>query len=173
MSSVAREWREVPGRYNLKGTKCANCGTIYFPRRDFCPKCRRAGIGKIEDYDISRTGEVYSFSIVYDAPAMCDMIKPYAVVMVKTDDGVMITGQLVDVDLEKVAIGMRVRAVMRKLATRASSATGSSSSPRSDQTQHPGAVPRETNFCFLLRMCRGVVERIKTLPVSIYLSSAD
>ena len=117
MSSVAREWREVPGRYNLKGTKCANCGTIYFPRRDFCPKCRRAGIGKIEDYDISRTGEVYSFSIVYDAPAMCDMIKPYAVVMVKTDDGVMITGQLVDVDLEKVAIGMRVRAVMRKLST--------------------------------------------------------
>ena len=78
MSSVAREWREVPGRYNLKGTKCANCGTIYFPRRDFCPKCRRAGIGKIEDYDICRTGEVYTYSIVYDAPAMCDMIKPYA-----------------------------------------------------------------------------------------------
>ena len=76
MSSVAREWREVPGRYNLKGTKCTNCGTIYFPRRDFCPKCRRAGIGKIEEYDICRTGEVYTFSIVYDAPAMCDMIKP-------------------------------------------------------------------------------------------------
>ena len=117
MSSVAREWREVPGRYNLKGTKCANCGTIYFPRRDFCPKCRRAGIGKIEEYDICRTGEVYTYSIVYDAPAMCDMIKPYAVVMVRTDDGVMIAGQLVDVDLEKVAIGMRVRAVMRKLST--------------------------------------------------------
>ena len=48
---------------------------------------------------------------------MCDMIKPYAVVMVKTDDGVMIAGQLVDADLEKVAIGMKVRAVMRKLDT--------------------------------------------------------
>lgn len=117
MSSVAREWREVPGRYNLKGTKCTNCGTIYFPRRDFCPKCRRAGIGKIEEYAVSRTGEVYTYSIVYDAPASCDMIKPYAVVMVKTDDGVMIAGQLVDVDLEKVAIGMRVRAVMRKIDT--------------------------------------------------------
>ena len=115
MSSVAREWREVHGRYNLKVTKCANCGTIFFPRRDFCPKCRRAGIGKIEEYDICRTGEVYTFSIVHDAPAMCDMIKPYAVVMVKTDDGVMIAGQLVDVELDKVAIGMRVRAVMRKL----------------------------------------------------------
>ncbi len=115
MSSVAREWREIPGRYNLKGTKCTNCGAIYFPRRDFCPKCRRAGIGKIEEYAVARTGEVFTYSIVYEAPAACDMIKPYAVVMVKTDDGVMVTGQLVDVNIEDVAIGMKVRAVLRKL----------------------------------------------------------
>ncbi len=117
MSSVAREWREIPGRYNLKGTKCSNCGSIYFPRRDFCPKCRRAGIGKIEEYAIARKGEVYSFSIVYDAPAANDLIKPYAVVLVKTDDGVMVTGQLVDVNLDDVKIGLRVRAVLRKLDT--------------------------------------------------------
>ena len=115
MSSVAREWREIPGRYNLKGTKCTNCGTIYFPRRDFCPKCRRAGIGKIEEYAIERKGEVYSFSIVYDAPAANNLIKPYAVVLVKTDDGVMVTGQLVDVNLDDVKIGLRVRVVLRKL----------------------------------------------------------
>ena len=69
------------------------------------------------EVSIIEGGEVYTYSVVYDAPAMCDMIKPYAVVMVRTDDGVMIAGQLVDVDLEKVAIGMRVRAVMRKLST--------------------------------------------------------
>ncbi len=115
MSSVAREWREIPGRYNLKGTKCGNCGTKYFPRRDFCPKCRRAGIGKIEEYTIARTGEVYSFSIIYDAPAANNLIKPYAVVLVKTDDDVMVTGQLVDVSPEDVKIGLKVRAVLRKL----------------------------------------------------------
>ncbi len=117
MSSVAREWREIPGRYNLKGTKCTNCGTIYFPRRDFCPKCRRASIGNVEEYAVVRTGEVYTYSIVYEAPAANDMLKPYVVVMVRTDDGVMVTGQLVDVNIEDVAIGMRVRAVMRKLDT--------------------------------------------------------
>lgn len=115
MSSVAREWREIPGRYNLKGTKCTNCGTVFFPRRDFCPKCRRAGIGKIEEYDVARTGEVYTFSVIYDAPSANNMIKPYAVVMVKTDDGVMVTGQLVDVSIDDVKIGMRVRAVLRRL----------------------------------------------------------
>ena len=43
------------------------------------------------------------------------MQKPYAVAMVKTEDGVMIEAQLVDVDLDKIEIGMPVRAVLRKL----------------------------------------------------------
>ena len=37
--------------------------------------------------------------------------------MVQTDDGVMITAQLVDVEFDKVQIGMPVRAVLRKLST--------------------------------------------------------
>lgn len=115
MSSVAREWREIPGRYNLVGTKCTNCGRIFFPARTFCPDCRRASIGKIESYALARTGTVYSFSVIHEAPDCNNMLKPYAVAMVETDDGVMIEGQLVDVDLEKIEIGMPVRAVLRKL----------------------------------------------------------
>ena len=115
MSSVAREWREIPGRYNLVGTRCTNCGRIFFPARTFCPDCRRASIGKIEPYALARTGTVYSFSIIHEAPDCNNMLKPYAVAMVETDDGVMIEGQLVDVDLERIEIGMPVRAVLRKL----------------------------------------------------------
>lgn len=115
MASVAKEWREIPGRYNLEGTKCTACGKIFFPQRDFCPHCRRASIGKIEPFKLSRTGEVFSFSIIYESPACNDNIKPYAVVIVKNGDGVMIEGQLVDVDLPDVKIGMKVRAVLRKL----------------------------------------------------------
>ena len=115
MSSVAREWREIPGRYNLVGTKCTNCGRIFFPARTFCPDCRRASIGKIEPYALARTGTVYSFSVIHEAPDCNNLQKPYAVAMVETDDGVMIEGQLVDVDLETIEIGMPVRAVLRKL----------------------------------------------------------
>ena len=115
MVTPAREWREIPGRYNLKGSKCTNCDSIYFPRRDFCPKCRRAGIGKIEEYNVCRTGKVFSFSVVHDAPEFNNGLKPYAVAMVQTDDGVLVSAQLVDVDLDKIEIGMPVRAVLRKL----------------------------------------------------------
>ena len=117
MSSVAREWREIPGRYNLKGSKCPVCGKVYFPSRDLCPHCRRASIGKMEPYALSREGEVYTFSIIHDAPDFATKLKPYAVAMVKTTDGVMISAQLVDVDPSEVKIGMPVRAVLRKISS--------------------------------------------------------
>jgi uncharacterized protein len=115
MSSVAKEWREIPGRYNLKGTKCEHCGKVFFPSRSFCPVCRRASVGKIKDFMLDRHGEVYSFSVIHEAPECNNMQKPYAVAMVKNKDGVLLSGQLVDVDLEKIEIGMPVRAVLRKL----------------------------------------------------------
>ena len=121
MASVAREWREIPGRYNLKGTRCGNCGKIFFPSRDFCPICRRKSLGKIEGYSVSRTGEIYSFTVIYDAPDCNERMKPYVAAMIRTDDGVIVAGQVVDVDPETVRIGMRVRAVLRKLDSDGSS----------------------------------------------------
>ena len=114
--SVARHWRETPGRYNLIGTKCGSCGKIYFPRRSLCPKCRRASMGKMEPYKLKDEGTVFTYSVIYDAPAENNDLKPYAVAMVMTDDGVLIAGQLVDVDLTKIKIGMPVRAVLRKMS---------------------------------------------------------
>ena len=110
---VAREWREIPGRYNLEGTKCTACGRIFFPARSFCPHCRRAG--NMEPHKLSGKGEVYSYSVVHDNSGFNERMMPYAVAMVKDDDGVMIEGQLVDVEMDKIQIGMRVRAVLRKL----------------------------------------------------------
>lgn len=67
------------------------------------------------DYQLARTGRVFTYSVIHEAPSCNNLLKPYAVVMVETDDGVMIEGQLVDVDLGKIEIGMPVRAVLRKL----------------------------------------------------------
>ena len=113
--SVARHWRETPGRYNLIGTKCGTCGKVYFPRRSLCPKCRRASMGKMLPYKLKDEGLVYTYSIIHEAPSESSNLKPYAVAMVLTDDGVLITGQIVDVELDKIHIGMPVRAVLRKL----------------------------------------------------------
>jgi uncharacterized OB-fold protein len=115
MASVAREWREIPGRYNLIGSRCGSCGKVFFPKRTICPQCRRAGLGKMEEYRLKREGKIFSFSVVYEASAENSILKPYAVAMVETDDGVRITGQIVDADLNEIKIGMPVRVVFRKI----------------------------------------------------------
>lgn len=112
---VAREWREIPGKYNLEGSRCACCGKIFFPSRSFCPVCRRAGIGKMEAHRLAGRGEVYSFTIIHENTGFNGRDTPYAVAMVLDDDGVMIEAQLANVDLGRIEIGMRVRAVLRKL----------------------------------------------------------
>ncbi len=60
---------------------------------------------------------MFTFSVVHEAPESNNLQKPYVVAMIQTDDGVMVTAQLVDVEFDKVQIGMPVKAVLRKLST--------------------------------------------------------
>ncbi len=41
--SIARFWRETPRRYNLGGSKCTLCGTVYFPPDRSAPRARSTG----------------------------------------------------------------------------------------------------------------------------------
>jgi uncharacterized protein len=115
--SIARFWRETPRRYNLGGSKCATCGTAYFPPRVVCPTCthHRESIGKMVPFQLSGDGEVYSFSVVHDAAEGFEMQVPYVLALVKTVEGPMLTGQVVDIDPAEVRIGLKVRATFRKL----------------------------------------------------------
>jgi uncharacterized OB-fold protein len=64
---------------------------------------------------LSGRGEVYSFSLMYNAPQGYEDQKPYTIALVKLDEGPMVTAQLTDVDSSEVHIGMRVEMVTRKL----------------------------------------------------------
>ena len=60
MSDTVRTWRHIQQRYNLVGSKCMNCGRVFFPSRVICPDCRRKG--KIEAYQFSGKGNDYIIS---------------------------------------------------------------------------------------------------------------
>ena len=64
---------------------------------------------------LSGRGEVYSFSIMYNAPQGFEEQKPYTIALVKLDEGPMVTAQLTDIDNADVRIGLRVEMVTRKL----------------------------------------------------------
>ncbi len=115
--SIARFWRETPRRYNLGGSKCTNCGTAYFPPRSVCPTCarHRESIGKMVPFQLSGEGEVYSFTTVHEPAEGFEMQVPYVLALVRTVEGPMLTGQIVDLAPEEVRIGLKVRATFRKL----------------------------------------------------------
>src|SRR5579862_2199953 len=108
--SIARFWRETPRRYNLGGSKCSNCQSVYFPPRSVCPTCakHRQSLGKMMPFQLSGDGEVETYTIVHDAAEGFDMQVPYVLAIVRTKEGPMLTGQVVDLDPADVRIGMRV-----------------------------------------------------------------
>ncbi len=115
MSEVPRFWRESKHRYRLVGTKCENCGNLYFPPRDICPTCRRESVNKMKEVELSGEGEVYSYTVVHDGLEQFKMQVPYIIAIIKTKEGPLITGQIVDCDPEDVKIGTPVRSTLRKV----------------------------------------------------------
>jgi scaffold protein (connect acetoacetyl-CoA thiolase and HMG-CoA synthase) len=115
--SIARFWRETPRRYNLGGSRCPTCKTVYFPPRPVCPVCtkHRQSIGRMEPFQLSGEGEVVTFTIVHDAAEGFEMQVPYVLAIVRATEGPQLTGSVVDIEPSEVKIGLRVRATFRKL----------------------------------------------------------
>ena len=109
---IPRHWRLRKQRYNLVGEICPHCEAKIFPPRDVCPNC--GGEAK-EPYAFSGQGEVFSYTVMHDAPTGYDSTTPYTVAVVKLAEGPMVTAQLTDLGEKPVEIGMPVEMVTRKL----------------------------------------------------------
>ncbi len=113
MSSVARFWRKIPQRYNLAGTQCTTCGRYFFPPRNLCPDCRRAG--KIREHRFSGMGKVVTYTVIRSASEQFEQMTPYVLAIVELDEGPRLTAQLV-CSPDEARIGMRVRPVFRRIS---------------------------------------------------------
>ncbi|NOZ77425.1 MAG: Zn-ribbon domain-containing OB-fold protein [Euryarchaeota archaeon] len=104
MSGIPRFWRNIHSRYNLVGTRCGTCETLYFPPRVFCPKCRR--MSKLEPVKLRGEGEVVTYTVIHTGPEGFDKQTPYIMAIVELDDGPRLTAQIVDCRPEDVEIGV-------------------------------------------------------------------
>lgn len=101
----------------MVGTRCLNCNTLYFPPRVICPTCRRESVGKMREEELSREGEVYSFTVVHDGLEQFKLQVPYVIALVTMKEGPLVTGQIVDCSPEDVKIGSKVNSTLRKVRT--------------------------------------------------------
>ncbi|MDD5960323.1 Zn-ribbon domain-containing OB-fold protein [Methanobrevibacter wolinii] len=114
MTGTVRVWRHIQQRYNLIGSKCTNCGRVFFPPRVICPDCRRKG--NIEDIKFSGKGKIYTYSIVRSPSSDFKIEAPYAVAIIELEEGAKLTAQIVDTDIDNINIGDPVEMVFRKIS---------------------------------------------------------
>ncbi|MCP4655942.1 MAG: Zn-ribbon domain-containing OB-fold protein, partial [bacterium] len=111
-TTTARYWREIPQRYRLEAGKCTSCDAVYFPPRRICAKCKGR---EFETVTLPDEGKVVTHTVIRTPPADYSDQAPYAVAIVELDGGTRFTTQVVDCDLEAIAIGMPVRVEFRKI----------------------------------------------------------
>jgi uncharacterized OB-fold protein len=112
MTTPSRYWREIPQRYRLEANKCKSCGTVNFPPRLVCPECQKRDFVETK---LAEKGKVISYTIIRVPPRQFIDQAPYAVGIVKLDDGMNLMAQIVDCDFEDLKVGMRVRIEFRKI----------------------------------------------------------
>jgi hypothetical protein len=90
----------------LTAIRCGACGEIAIPPRELCPTCHA------ERWDVvplQGTGTIVSFTIIRIPPRGRQGEAPYAIAVVKMEEGVSLLGRLVDVPLDAVKSGLAVR----------------------------------------------------------------
>jgi uncharacterized protein len=97
--------------------QCAVCNALQHPPEEICHVC---GSMQFVTRTVAPTGTVYSYTIVHHAahPAL-EASVPYAVVLVAIDDvpEVRVVGNLLDVGMSEVVIGLPVEAVWEERPT--------------------------------------------------------
>lgn len=105
--AAAREGRLVVQR-------CGGCGTLRFPPRELCSTC----LAREATWEhVSGRGEVFSYNVMHQVyhPGFVSEV-PYAVVIVRLEEGPKITSNLVDCPVGEITIGMPVEVVFERVS---------------------------------------------------------
>ena len=106
--SLFTETAEGP---RLLGSKCASCGTPYFPRSAVChnPEC---GESRMQDTDFGPRGRLWSCAIQNYPPPLParyeEPYTPYAVGVVDLDEGLRVVARMSVDDPESLRLGAQV-----------------------------------------------------------------
>jgi len=90
----------------LTGIRCAECGALALPPKEFCPTCQQR---HWEPVPLSGAGTVTSFTVIRIPPRGRAAEAPYAVAVVKLDEGISVLGRVVEIPLDALTTGLPVK----------------------------------------------------------------
>ncbi len=110
---TVHEFFERAAAGTLTAIRCGQCQELAIPPKEFCPAC---GGRAWTRETLAGDGTIASFTVIRVPPAPHAGQAPYAIAQVRMKEGPSLTGRVVDVPVEAVAVGMpvRYRALTRK-----------------------------------------------------------
>jgi len=110
--SAVRYWRETKFRGRLVGVKCRGCGKVFYPPRKVCRICRSKNLSEEK---LPERGKIISFTVIRTSPKGFERFEPYAVGLIRLENGVQIISQIADCNPSEVKVGMDVEATFRRI----------------------------------------------------------
>lgn len=105
----------------LIGSRCAQCGTVVFPRASGCPRC---GSDATETHLLPRRGRLWTFTTQgylpkepYAGPETEETFTGYGLGYVDLGGEVMVEARLTEADPAKLRIGMEMELVITPFRT--------------------------------------------------------
>ncbi|MBT4519100.1 MAG: DNA-binding protein [Halieaceae bacterium] len=104
---------KLPGEAGEKGTllgsRCGNCGERFFVIREICESCQSTSL---EDIQLSATGSLYAFSVMYYPPPPPyrgpDPFVPFGIGWVELPEGLLVYLPLTESNPRKLQVGMKM-----------------------------------------------------------------
>ena len=96
----------------VMGTKCKECGQIFFPPRADCFQCLSRDM---EWFEISSKGKLLTYSKLEYAPVGFEDDLPYAIALLDYGDYKVFARIAADVPEEEIKVGMEMKTVVNEL----------------------------------------------------------
>lgn len=87
----------------LMGVRCKQCGAVICPPRSICPKCSADTFDWME---LKGRGKLLTYTIIHFPPSQFQALAPYAVGIIKLEQGPQLSGMIKNVKLEDLRIEM-------------------------------------------------------------------
>ena len=93
----------------LSYSKCKNCGLMHYPALDKCNKCGKDCIS----IDTFRSIKLISYTKIYHSQKHFDKKKPIIIGLIRLNNELDITGEVVDIKFRDLRTRMQLKPVMR------------------------------------------------------------
>ena len=102
------------GEGKLMAAKCNKCSLLMLPPRPVCNNCYSKDLSWVE---LKGRGKLLTYTVIHVAPTQFETLAPYAVGIVKLDEGPQLLGMIRGVEPDRLKVGMSLTVDFEKASS--------------------------------------------------------